>query len=173
MKKVFAIVIIAVMAFTMLAVSANAAPSIQVKWFDVVNLNGPTIQIVGWAIVAEDTLVDFGYRVDDNEPVFSCLQERSVEIVSVMGSDLDKTNGFNLTINESDLPEGEHVIHIVAKTGSGVLLDVNQDGSDGFTVLGTKPADQPNPPSGDAAIIAIATIGCIALAGVVVAKKVR
>ena len=173
MKKIFALVIIAVMAFTVFTVGASAAPSIQIKWFDVVNTDGPTIQIVGWAIVAEDTLVDFGYRVDDNEPVFSCLQERSAEIVSVMGSDLDKTNGFNITINAADLPAGEHVIHVVAKTGNGTLLDVNQDDSDGFKVVGTGSENVPSAPTSDAAIIAISALGCIALAGVVIAKKVR
>ena len=36
-----------------------------------------------------------------------------------------------------------------------------------------QPVEPSNPGSGDAAVIAIATVGCIALAGVVVAKKAR
>ncbi len=48
------------------------------------------------------------------------------------------------------------------------------EADDGQDDPGEQPGEQPgNPGSGDAAIIAIAAVGCIALAGVVVAKKVR
>ncbi len=172
MKKFSAIILAALLIAAVFAVSANAA-SVTQPWFDNVVTTGDNFQIRGWCIIDGDTIADIGYRVDDNAPVFSSLEERSNEIVSVMHSDPAKTNGFNVQIAANELPAGEHVIHVVVKTAGGEFLDVNDGENDGFKVVGTKPVDEPNPPSGDAAIIAIATIGCIALAGVVVAKKVR
>ena len=100
-------------------------------------------------------------------------KDRSAEVSGVLGSDPAKTNGFDVLLSESDIAEGSHVLHVVVKTAGGQLLDVNQGDVDGYDIVGIKPAGQTNPPSGDAAIVAIAAVGCIALAGVIVAKKVR
>ena len=69
------------------------------------------------------------------------------------------------------MSEGEHTVHVVVKTEGGKLLDVNKPGEDGFKVVGTGAAA--NPGTADAAVIAIAAVACVALAGVVIAKKVR
>ena len=141
--------------------------------FDVADTEGPDYRFYGWVLIEGDTIADIGYRIDDNKPVFSSLKDRSAEVSGVIGSDPAKTNGFDVLLNESDIAEGTHVLHVVVKTKGGKLLDVNQGDVDGYRVVGTKTGGQSNPPSGDAAIIAIATVACIALAGVVVAKKVR
>ncbi len=155
--------------------TGNASASAFVKQcnYDVTDNEGPDYRFYGWVIIEGDTIDDIGYRIDDNKPVFSSLKDRSGEVSAVLGSDPAKTNGFDVLLSESDIAEGTHVLHVVVKTKGGQLLDVNQGDVDGYSVVGTKAGGQSNPPSGDAAIIAIATIGCIALAGVVVAKKVR
>ena len=184
MKKFAAAAIALVMIVAVFAIGVNAEePSVQQPWYDVVKTDGDTFQFVGWAIIAgDDTLVDFGYRIDDNEPVFGFLQERSQEIVSVMNSDPAKTNGFNISIDAADVPAGEHTIHVVVKTSGGAVLDVNhQDGGDGYKVVGKGAPTAPeqggetpvNPGTADASVIAIAAVACVALAGVVIAKKVR
>ena len=141
MKKITALLIVAVMTVALFAIPGNAA-SITTKWFDKVETTGDIINIVGWCITDED-IDDFGYRIDDNDPVFSSKQERSAEIVSVMQSDPAKTNGFNVQIAASSVPAGEHVLHVVVKTKGGECLDVNQDDADGFKVVGTGDAEAP------------------------------
>ena len=141
--------------------------------FDVADTEGPDYRFFGWVVIEGDTIADIGYRIDDSKPVFSSLKDRSAEVSGAIGSDPAKTNGFDVLLSEGELAEGSHVLHVVVKTKGGKLLDVNQGDIDGYGIIGTKPATQTNPPSGDAAIIAIAAVACIALAGVVVAKKVR
>lgn len=161
-------------AYTGPAAASNV--SVMQSWFDNVNTTGPSIQLRGWAIIDGDEIDDMGYRVDDNTPVLGFLEERSAEIVSVMGSDLAKTNGFNVTFSTDDLSAGEHTVHVVVKTKGGAFLDINKDDQDGFKVVGTGSAgDNPseNPGTADASVIAIAAVACIALAGVVIAKKVK
>ena len=140
--------------------------------FDAVNVTGPDCQIYGWFIIEGDTIADVGYRVDDEAPVFSSLFERA-DVQAYFGLERSVANGFDVRFSTNDLSEGEHTVHVVVKTESGKLFDVNPADSDGFSVTGTKPASQTNPPSGDAVTVAVAAVGCIALAGVVVAKKVR
>ena len=125
----------------------------------------------GWVIIADDDIEDIGYSVDGKDPVFSSLVDRSAEVSGVMGSDPAKTNGFEVKIAAADLPAGEHSISVIVKTKGGELLKVNKDEADTFTFVGTGAAA--NPGTADAAVIAIAAVACVALAGVVIAKKVR
>ena len=136
MKKFTAIILAMVLICAVFAISADAATVVQ-PWFDSVITTGASFQIQGWVIIDGDTIADIGYRIDDNAPVFSSLQERSLEIVSVMGSDPAKTNGFNVLISAGELSAGEHVIHVVVKTAGGEFLDVNDGENDGFKVVGT------------------------------------
>ena len=136
MKKITALLIVVVMAAALFAIPGHAT-SVTTKWFDKVDTDSDVINIVGWCIIDDDEIADFGYRIDDNDPVFSSLQERSAEIVSVMGSDPAKTNGFNVQVAKDSIPEGEHVLHVVVKSKGGACVDVNSDDSDGFKVTGT------------------------------------
>lgn len=144
MKKFTALLIAVVLTVALFAIPGNAA-SVTVQWFDVEQTEGDLINIVGWCIIDGDDIADFGYRIDNNDPIFSSLQERSAEIVSVMGSDPAKTNGFNVNVPASAIPSGEHVLHIVVKTKGGECLDVNKEGEDGFKVTGTGSASEPAP----------------------------
>ncbi|MBQ1847390.1 MAG: hypothetical protein II135_05235 [Clostridia bacterium] len=136
MKKFAAIAIAATMIAALFAFSASAM-SVTVSWYDSTVTEGSTFQFVGWAIIDEE-IDDFGYRIDDQDPVFGYLQERSAEIVSVMGSDPAKTNGFNVTISAANVPAGEHTLHIVVKGKSGAVADVpTHEGVESFTIVGT------------------------------------
>ena len=146
--------------------------------FDAVNLTGPDCQIYGWFIIEGDKIADVGYRVDDQDPVFSSLFERA-DVWAAFGIDGTVSNGFDVKFSTNDLSEGEHTVPVVVKTEGGKLLDVNKPGEDGFKVVGTGAASDPepqqpdNPKTADAAVIAIAAVACVALAGVVIAKKVK
>ena len=79
------------------------------------------------------------------------------------------TTLWNGTIARFDVMNGSAEVSV-----EGAKLDVAEIAffaSEADAVAYTKGPS--NPGSGDAAIIAIAAVGCIALAGVVVAKKVR
>lgn len=141
MKKFSALAIVAVMTVALFAVGAHAEDaSVQQSNFDAVNATGPDLQFYGWVIIkGDDTISDIGYRIDDKDPVFSSLKDRSAEVSGVLGSDPAKTNGFDVRLSTNDIPAGEHVLHVVLKTTGGALLDVNQGDSDGFKVVGTGP----------------------------------
>ncbi len=156
--------------------AAAAGASVVQPWFDNFAADGAEFWARGWVIIAGDDIEDIGYSVDGKDPVFSSLVDRSAEVSGVMGSDPAKTNGFDVKIAAADLPAGEHTVSVIVKTKGGELLKVNKDEADTFTFVGTgseaEPETQP-PATADAAVIAIAAVACVALAGVVIAKKVK
>lgn len=152
-------------------VGTGPKSSIAQTWFDNFSAEGNEFWARGWVIIADDDIEDIGYSVDGKDPVFSSLVDRSAEVSGVMSSDPAKTNGFEVKIAAADLPAGEHSISVIVKTKGGELLKVNKDEADTFTFVGTGAAA--NPGTADAAVIAIAAAACVALAGVVIAKKVK
>ena len=152
-------------------VGTGPKSSVAKPWFDNFSAEGNEFWARGWVIIADDDIEDIGYSVDGKDPVFSSLVDRSAEVSGVMGSDPAKTNGFEVKIAAADLPAGEHSISVIVKTKGGELLKVNKDEADTFTFVGTGAAA--NPGTADAAVIAIAAVACVALAGVVIAKKVK
>lgn len=152
-------------------VGTGPKSSIAQTWFDNFSAEGNEFWARGWVIIADDDIEDIGYSVDGKDPVFSSLVDRSAEVSGVMSSDPAKTNGFEVKIAAADLPAGEHSISVIVKTKGGELLKVNKDEADTFTFVGTGAAA--NPGTADVAVIAIAAVACVALAGVVIAKKVK
>ena len=77
--------------------------------------------------------------------------------------------GFYLTADVSNVGKGAHTMKVFTVDADGNLVDT------GFEIPFTqeKEATKPTPETGDAAVIAIAAVACIALAGVVISKKVR
>jgi len=157
-------------------VGTGPKSSIAQPWFDNFSAEGNEFWARGWVIIADDDIEDIGYSVDGKDPVFSSLVDRSAEVSGVMGSDPAKTNGFEVKIAAADLPAGEHTVSVIVKTKGGELLKVNKDEADTFTFVGTGSEAEPetqSPATADAAVIAIAAVACVALAGVVIAKKVK
>ena len=192
MKKLTAILLAVTFTTFIFAVSANAAASVKQCNYDAGTTTGDDYYFRGWVIVEGDTVVDLGYRIDDEAPVFSVADNRP-DVSSYFNIDPSVVGGFDFHLTPGDLPEGEHIIHVVVKTADGSVLDINNATDDGYTLIGTKkvePADesadeptepavvtepdQPdNPNTSDASVIAIAAVCCAVLAGAVVLKKKR
>ena len=193
MKKILAIAVIAVMTVA-LCLTANAA-SLHNHSSDTIYVNDnmlvdgnagawaeanpidaevQTIRVRGWAHVDDSTIAAFGYKIDDGEPVISAdyIFDRA-DVQSYFGVAAEVANGFDITADVSNVGKGAHSFSMLVKTADGDVIEVD---SFRFTqqLEGAAPEDPGEPtPTGDAAIIAIAAVGCIALAGVVVVKKAR
>ena len=195
MKKILAIAIVAVMTVA-LCLTANAA-SLHNHSFDTIYVNDnmlvdgsagswaeanpidaeiQTIRVRGWAHVDDSTIAAFGYRIDEGDDVISAdyIFDRA-DVQAYFGVTADVANGFDMTVNVANIGKGTHTLTMVVKTADGTVLDVDSFSFTQQLEGGSQedPGAPANPGSGDAAIIAIAAVGCIALAGVVVAKKVK
>jgi hypothetical protein len=123
----------------------------------------------GWAHIANGTIGEFGYRIDDGKNVFDASYAASrPDVQEAFGVDATVADGFEMTIDISKVAKGDHTITFVVKASDGNVFDM---GSYDFTSTYEGPDE--NPGTADASVIAIATVACIALAGVVIAKKVR
>ena len=190
MKKLTVILLAAVLTAALFAVSANAAASVKQCNYDAGTTSGDDYYFRGWVIVEGDTVVDLGYRIDDEAPVYSVADNRP-DVSDYFKIDPSVVGGFDFHLKPGDLAEGEHIIHVVVKTADGSVLDINNATDDGYTLIGTKkaePADesadeptepavttepgQPeNPKTSDASVAAVAAVVCVALAGAVALKK--
>ena len=123
----------------------------------------------GWAHIANGTIGEFGYRRDDVNNVFDASYAASrPDVQTAFGVDATVADGFEMTIDISKVAKGDHTITFVVKASDGNVFDM---GSYDFTSTYEGPAE--NPATADASVIAIAAVACIALAGVVIAKKVK
>jgi len=190
MKKLTVILLAAVLTAALFAVSANAAASVKQCNYDAGTTSGEDYYFRGWVIVEGDTVVDLGYRIDDEAPVYSVADNRP-DVSDYFKIDPSVVGGFDFHLKPGDLAEGEHIIHVVVKTADGSVLDINNATDDGYTLIGTKkaePADesadeptepavttepgQPeNPKTSDVSVAAVAAVVCVALAGAVALKK--
>lgn len=186
MKKLTVILLAAVLTAALFAVSANAAASVKQCNYDAGTTSGDDYYFRGWVIVEGDTVVDLGYRIDDEAPVYSVADNRP-DVSDYFKIDPSVVGGFDFHLKPGDLAEGEHIIHVVVKTADGSVLDINNATDDGYTLIGTKkaePADEPtepavttepgqpeNPKTSDVSVAAVAAVVCVALAGAVALKK--
>ncbi len=190
MKKLTVILLAAVLTAALFAVSANAAASVKQCNYDAGTTTGEDYYFRGWVIVEGDTVVDIGYRIDDEAPVYSVADNRP-DVSDYFKIDPSVVGGFDFHLKPGDLAEGEHIIHVVVKTADGSVLDINNATDDGYTLIGTKKiehadesADEPtepavttepeqpeNPKTSDVSVAAVAAVVCVALAGAVALKK--
>jgi hypothetical protein len=99
----------------------------------------------------------------------SGLSEGSYTKAAVFGPDGASLGSFDVTVaEEGALAFYQRNDHITVDN-----LKVNAIASESGEQPGDTPATPENPKTADASVIAIAAVACIALAGVVVAKKVR
>ena len=130
-----------------------------------------TITIRGWAGLKNGTVAEFGYRINEGDPVFSADFARPAEDpVKAAGGD----SRMEIVVPVKGLT-APTLITAVVKGEEGEIVDFIE-----FSVNGQyeAKADDPKPPAenpgtADASVIAVAAVACIALAGVVVAKKVK
>lgn len=143
MKKITALALTVVLVMALFAAGVNAA-SVKQCNYDAGTTTGDDYYFRGWVIVEGDTVVDVGYRIDDEAPVFSVADNRP-DVSDYFGIDPSVVGGFDFHLKPEDLTEGEHIIHVVVKTSDGSVLDINNTTDDGYTLLGTKkvePAEQ-------------------------------
>ena len=85
-----------------------------------------SIGVRGWAQLANSGIDQFGYAIDDGEPVFSAAytQERS-DVWAAIGSTAEFANGFNINpVDVSALETGDHTITVVVKAADGNVVEV-------------------------------------------------
>ena len=152
----------------------STEPKVKNCHYDAAVVEGDEYYFRGWVVVENDTVVDVGYRVEGEEPVFSVADQRP-DVADYFQIDGAYVGGFDFRLKPSDLPEGVHVLHVVVKTASGAILNIVEN-NDGFALTGTAKADDTptpveTPPTADAAVIAVAAVACVALAGVILLKR--
>ena len=202
MKKILAIAIVAVMAVA-LCLGANAASLVNHSFDTIYvnDIDSPVVdngqakawseenpidaeisklRVRGWAHIDESTIAAFGYKVDDGEGVFSAdfIFDRA-DVQNAFQVTADVANGFDITLDLANVGKGAHTITILVKAADGDVIDVTDfqvtqqlEGDGSGDVSGTA-APATNPTTADASVIAIAAVAVVALAGVVVAKKVK
>lgn len=200
MKKVLAVMIVAIMAIA-LCVSASANYSldrVQINnktlgdGTDPLNLAranvaikpGDKLYIIGWAY-GTAKLDKIVYTVNGGQAV-ECTGEyrdRS-DLVAAFGAGvpaggehagfgLDEDGMMELT-GIDQLAEGTYKIAIKAIYADGSEEAFNNEAAPGeFTLTISENVQTGNPTTADASVIAIAAVACVALAGVVIAKKVK
>ncbi|MBO4869248.1 MAG: hypothetical protein J5585_06010 [Clostridia bacterium] len=124
------------------------------------------IELRGWAHIST-TISGFAYSIDGGKAVKSAdfIQDRQ-DVKDAIHAD---ANGFDMKIDVSNVGKGAHTIKIYAVDANGELVDTTFE----LPFTQEKEATKPTPETGDAAVIAIAAVACVALAGVVISKKVR
>lgn len=124
------------------------------------------IELRGWAHIST-TISGFAYSIDGGKAVKSAdfIQDRQ-DVKDAIHAD---ANGFDMKIDVSNVGKGAHTIKIYAVDANGELVDTTFE----LPFTQEKEATKPTPETGDASVIAIAAVACIALAGVVISKKVR
>ena len=126
-----------------------------------------TINVRGWAFLST-AITGFAYTIDGNNAVSSAdyIQDRP----DVKGQIDQTAEGFNFDIDVSNVGKGAHTIKIFAVDANGELVDTTFE----LPFTQEKEAAAPeNPGTADASVIAVTAVACVALAGVVVAKKVK
>ena len=177
-------------------VNANVmAEGTDVKENDPIEANvGDKLYILGWAYGEASNLKEIVYSLDEGEDV-ACPDnyrdradvaatfqiDESFGVHAGFGHDTAEEGGL-LELPGATAKAGEFVLHIKAvyNDGTDEVKDFNlkvsgeakaEDPKGDETKGEDKPAD--NPKTADASVIAIAAVACVALAGVVVAKKVK
>ena len=125
-----------------------------------------TLGARGWTFLST-AITGYAYKIDGGKAVKSAdyIQDRPD-----VHDAIDQTaEGFYITADVSNVGKGAHTMTIYAVDADGNLVET------GFEIPFTqeKEATKPTPETGDASVIAIAAVACIALAGVVISKKVR
>ena len=179
-------------------VNANTlAEGTDVKDGAQIEINGgDKLYILGWAFGEESNLKEIVYSLDDGDDVACPDNYRDrTDVAGVLGveADLCLHGGFGHDTAEEggmlELPGvgkkgGTYVLHITAIYNDGTresndyTLVVSGDAAEGADDTkaedpGATTGAEQNPATADASVIAIAAVACIALAGVVVAKKVK
>ena len=152
----------------------TAAASLGNKWIDGGYAQDGKDYCRGWVFINDGTIDVFGYRIDDGNPVFDAAyeQDRS-DVWEAFGGTAENSNGFEISVDISKVAKGDHTITFAVKTCDGQIFDLETKDFTSNYEGEPEPQQPDNPGTADASVIAIAAVACVALAGVVIAKKVK
>ena len=202
MKKILAVILAAVFSAALcvaasaqfsldrLNINANTLttmPDDPIKTADEVKIAvGDKLYILGWAMNTEtnSNLKEVVYTIDGAEK--KCADNYRdrpglCEFFGMADNSLNRHAGFGTDENALELTgidqlgDGTYKMAVLAKYEDGTTEALKPE----FTLVvgtGENKAEDPtpsNPETADTSVIAIAAVACIALAGVVVAKKVK
>ena len=190
MKKIIAIALAATLA-ALVCISVSAESYICNRSWDGIYVNGEAvaignaggwleshavqgeiknIKVVGW-VYTTGKIVGFAYTLDGGEAVRSAdfINDRP-DVKNAISPDAE---GFEISIDVEKIGLGEHIVNFYAVDGEDDLVDTEYALTFVQELDPDAAAEPVNPGSGDAAVIAVAAVGCIALAGAAAAKKVK
>ena len=146
------------------------------------------ISMFGWVRLSEniEDIQGFGYSIDGGEVVTGdFVKDRAAEL---SGAGFPGGQGFLVTVPVADLEAGEHSIDVYVIAGDGTQIKVIKVKNDveyqvGVTFTVTETVTEPddttepdepgedNPGTSDVAVVALASLAAIALAGAFIGKK--
>ncbi|MBP5208787.1 MAG: hypothetical protein J6330_10075 [Clostridia bacterium] len=146
------------------------------------------ISMYGWVRLSEniEDIQGFGYSIDGGEVVTGdFVKDRAAEL---SGAGFPGGQGFLVTVPVADLEAGEHSIDVYVIAGDGTQIKVIKVKNDveyqvGVTFTVTETVTEPddttepdepgedNPGTSDVAVVALASLAAIALAGAFIGKK--
>ena len=132
----------------------------------------------GWYTTGDAKIVEFGYRFGDVKVLGSAKYETGQDVINAgapIAGETGESSRFQIKV---PVVKGENVEAFgIVKLENGEIRDiakVTYTSTVGVDSAAQQQGGEPtNPGTADAAVIAIAAVACIALAGVVVAKKVK
>lgn len=84
------------------------------------------IGVRGWAWIDNSTIAQFGYKLDNGEPVFSdsFLEDRP-DVYAQAGATQATANGFTINpVDVSALATGDHTITMLVKAADGTVVEI-------------------------------------------------
>ena len=98
------------------------------KWLNEHPVNGDiqSVGVRGWAWIDNSTIAQFGYKLDNGEPVFSdSFLENRPDVYAQAGATQATANGFTINpVDVSALATGDHTITMLVKAADGTVVEI-------------------------------------------------
>ena len=98
------------------------------KWLNENPVNGDiqSVGVRGWAWIDNSTIAQFGYKLDNGEPVFSdSFLENRPDVYAQAGATQATANGFTINpVDVSALATGSHTITMLVKAADGTIVEI-------------------------------------------------
>ena len=98
------------------------------KWLNEHPVNGDiqSVGVRGWAWIDNSTIAQFGYKLDNGEPVFSdSFLENRPDVYAQAGATQATANGFTINpVDVSALATGNHTITMLVKAADGTVVEI-------------------------------------------------
>lgn len=101
----------------------NRADGIKVK---------ESILFAGWAFLHNETTTAYGYVLDDggiNDAVWNADWVKTAGASLIANVGVDNLTRYEISINWSDIEDGEHTLHLLIKTEEGSVVELSEWGT--------------------------------------------